>query len=767
MSIQDIATHVKNNGWVEFGSKANADEFAKSDIAKGLERYSNTGFAVKGYNPYAAPKANAKQSRAPAKPTPEPAQSAQPQPSQSISMLGEAVPPLPKEEQAHHQGAPLNRQEVGRLNSLMQNMPQNDQERIQTLFSVKDYDGIRKMIRDNTADEKINRNDIESAKNIAEILMSYPKAMQSAKGGARFSLSQLKNILVNGRLADINRMNNALASRLRENGENPHRVMNLPARWEEPAVEGEVQEAERNKQPYNANQLEAPAIESEHLSSDEFLQTLNHTERGFMEYLDDVFDNVKLGFNDVMQYLNDKRNKIFDKRMEYVISKGVEGLPGAFYTDGGKMVLNEVPSQEVQSAWTTLLGMRKNFGASLANAPEEYKNEYLRVEKIVKDYLRPTITEQCKKNESYRRLSYAITGLEQIADKANEYERRVSEEGRRSGAKSYRDVSAEKRQALEGSATAWAGVLQNDVKPSSKPKQNAKPVNKPAQQEENAPAYGSDVAENVARMANGGNREAWIDNAAEQKANESTEAIKIDEMSTTPNDDVAQNIADGQKAIADVMKNHKEVVNAMYRPEVGGIDFVYGEVGTDAKKHKDGYGIAKIQYKHGDKAVQMIPEVIAKGKYEPSNYNDRAYFLHNGYRAVVRFTWDGNKKTWLVTNFLDKKIKNPDSADDFVRSAPTTDDTISSSEQSSLTSTIPQNQQNVKEKKSIIERKTQAKQQDSNSMRKELIEQAAANEDTWVNSKKSELHLEDDNDTVVKLTPQELKYYHDLIKKVW
>lgn len=50
-------------------------------------------------------------------------------------------------------------------------------------------------------------------------------------------------------------------------------------------------------------------------------------------------------------------------------------------------------------------------------------------------------------------------------------------------------------------------------------------------------------------------------------------------------------------------------------------------------------------------------------------------------------------------------------------------------------------------------------------MRKELIEQAAANEDTWVNSKKSELHLEDDNDTVVKLTPQELKYYQDLARK--
>ena len=219
-----------------------------------------------------------------------------------------------------------------------------------------------------------------------------------------------------------------------------------------------------------------------------------------MQYLNDVFDDIKLGFNDVMQYLNDKRDKIFDKRMEYVVSKGVEGLSGAFYTDSGKMVLNEVPSQEVQSAWTTLLGMRKNFGASLANAPEEYKNEYLRVEKIVKDYLRPTITEQCKKNESYRRLSYAITGLEQIADKANEYERRVSEESRRSGAKSYRDVSAEERQAVEGSATAWAGVLQNGIKP-SKPKRN-KPVDKSRRlnppsgiTEDNSRSYGEEPAQ--------------------------------------------------------------------------------------------------------------------------------------------------------------------------------------------------------------------------------------------------------------------------------
>lgn len=73
----------------------------------------------------------------------------------------------------------------------------------------------------------------------------------------------------------------------------------------------------------------------------------------------------------------------------------------------------------------------------------------------------------------------------------------------------------------------------------------------------------------------------------------------------------------------------------------------------------------------------------------------------------------------------------------------------------SSNSTIPQNQDKGNENPNTS----------NEPMRKDLIEQAAANEDTWVNSKKSELHLEDDNDTVVKLTPQELKYYRDLVKK--
>lgn len=75
------------------------------------------------------------------------------------------------------------------------------------------------------------------------------------------------------------------------------------------------------------------------------------------------------------------------------------------------------------------------------------------------------------------------------------------------------------------------------------------------------------------------------------------------------------------------------------------------------------------------------------------------YFIFNGYRAVVRLTWDGKKKTWLVTNFLDKKIKNPDDTDAFVRSVSTADGTISPSEQdSSVDSSIPQQKTKRNEK---------------------------------------------------------------------
>ena len=172
-----------------------------------------------------------------------------------------------------------------------------------------------------------------------------------------------------------------------------------------------------------------------------------------------MFDNLQLGFNDVLEYLRARQKDIFNKRMESVIQQGPQGLTGAFYTNGGKMVVDNNMPQEVQNAWNQLLSMRKNFGASLANSTAEIQNEYMRVESVVKDYLTTAVTEQCKNNVSWRKLNYAITGLEAIADKARRYERSVSEEGKRGSTKSYRDVSAEEGQAIEDSAVAWSGVI--------------------------------------------------------------------------------------------------------------------------------------------------------------------------------------------------------------------------------------------------------------------------------------------------------------------
>ena len=72
--------------------------------------------------------------------------------------------------------------------------------------------------------ESASRDDIQSAKEVAQILMGNPKVMHSTRGTS-FSLNRLNDILANGSLSDINRMNNALAKNIRDNGENPYRVI--------------------------------------------------------------------------------------------------------------------------------------------------------------------------------------------------------------------------------------------------------------------------------------------------------------------------------------------------------------------------------------------------------------------------------------------------------------------------------------------------------------------------------------------------------------
>lgn len=484
-----------------------------------------------------------------------------------------------------------------------------------------------------------------------------------------------------------------MAQNLRDKGINPLEVLNqniekpntLPAvqgermpstdvQREEPAIEGIEGTVEdtvitppyNGKPAYNENQLEAPAIESDHLNSEDFLAGLSPVERGFMEYLDKMFDNLQLGFNDVLEYLRARQKDIFNKRMESVIQQGPQGLTGAFYTNGGKMVVDNNMPQEVQNAWNQLLSMRKNFGASLANSTTEIQNEYLRVESVVKDYLTTTVTEQCKNNVSWRKLNYAITGLEAIADKARRYERSVSEEGKRGSTKSYRDISAEEGQAIEDSAVAWSGAIHQYGTTETRLRSFLNTL-------------GSNFTKNNHGMA--------LRAKTKYKGQPMNKAGRIEAL-----------IRDGGR----VEERGKEY-------------FAVAPNGNEVKVNKGEHNYYKWLRQNGfaqqDRAPEGAPQLAKNNGVTEDSY--RTY---------------------------QPEYNGEESHEEYVKK-----------EESTKGQTKPQSNDNPNAS--------------NEPMRKELIEQAAANEDTWVNSKKSELHLEDDNDTVVKLTPQELKYYRELVKK--
>lgn len=861
--MRRIVSTALNNGQVTFATKKAADIFASSPIGQTMERQGKTFKVTDNFKMNEQVNAisqqvysdNTARNKTVSNGVMADAAAA------NRELNGQARPPIQQNDSM------LTDEDRGRLSSVMPNLPPQVQQQIQEALAENDIKSVRLLLDEATNSTPLNaETDIEKAKAITRALLQNPEATTSWDGNGAVRTAAIEGFINSNNLDGLNRANKYMAQNLRDKGIDPLEVLNqniekpntLPAvqgermpstdvQREEPAIEGTVEDTVitppyNGKPAYNENQLEAPAVESDHLNSEDFLAGLSPVERGFMEYLDKMFDNLQLGFNDVLEYLRARQKDIFNKRMESVIQQGPQGLTGAFYTNGGKMVVDNNMPQEVQNAWNQLLSMRKNFGTSLANSTTEIQNEYLRVESVVKDYLTTTVTEQCKNNESWRKLNYAITGLEAIADKARRYERSVSEEGKRGSTKSYRDVPAEEGQAIEDSAVAWSGAIHqygttetrlrsflntlgsNFTKNNhgmalrAKTKYKGQSMNKAGRvealirdggrveergkeyfavspngdetkvtkgehnyykwlrqngfaQQDRAPEGAPQLAEN-----NGVTEDSYRAYQPEYNGKENyKEDVENEESAEYPHLDFtkdntpawivpdkslnkiseSENIERGTQAVQHCLESKKDVPHAMYRKEVGAIDFVYGKEGTDKKKHKDGFGLSKILLKHGQEAIDKIPEVLAKGKYEPSEYKDRAYFIFKNYRAVVRLTWDGKRKIWLVTNFEDKKIKNPDSADAFVRSAPTNDGTISPSKQDSSNSTIPQNQDKGNENPKVS----------NEAMRKELIEQAAANEDTWVNSKKSELHLEDDNDTVVKLTPQELKYYRELVKK--
>ncbi|MDR2488736.1 MAG: hypothetical protein LBD42_04515 [Desulfovibrio sp.] len=140
-----------------------------------------------------------------------------------------------------------------------------------------------------------------------------------------------------------------------------------------------------------------------------------------------------------------------------------------------------------------------------------------------------------------------------------------------------------------------------------------------------------------------------------------------------------ENASMGLDAMNRVIAEQTDVLDAMYRPEVGGISFYWGTPGK-GKKFKGGSGVAHIiekrnaQGQEGEAVARKMAEVIAYGEigpaYGPPNWV-RRNVTHDGHTAVLSlYKWD-NQETWLFTGWEDNESAPSQQAEVHVSGLPT------------------------------------------------------------------------------------------------
>lgn len=493
-----IRQHVQKNGWVEFGSKENADEFARTDYGKTLERVSNTRFV--------SPDFNAITGRVEQR-TAQPQQVAQPAPQPTVqNKVQSDVASTDGQKIANN--AAVNNTTVGNLLSSIPNsaislaktLSQNpaavsyngnnvDLNKLNNSIKnndIKTINGFNAHMMNNMRKNNVSLDDVVKAhlpvaKDTAMRLSKIPEAITGAAGN-RVDLRGLQEAINNNDLSRINAISEKMAENLRSNRVSPYLAMRDTESVEEaptgsilPAVqgnrapstdvqdlgwrvEGEVESPIAPPAPYTEAQLEAPAIESERdtLTSQEFLGKLNNVERQFMEYLDSVFDNTGVAFVDIMQHLNSQRNSL--------LGKAIEMFKNGYAVDS--VVFSRMNDTQ-RSALVNYRRMLDVYGNSLTNADRDVIDEFTRLDNIINEYLAPMAHNYLINNNvlNYRGIDNAIKGLEGIAAKAREYEQIKVSEGYREGrATGNKVVPREDEEAISGSATAWGNVLHQTQK---------------------------------------------------------------------------------------------------------------------------------------------------------------------------------------------------------------------------------------------------------------------------------------------------------------
>ena len=89
-----------------------------------------------------------------------------------------------------------------------------------------------------------------------------------------------------------------------------------------------------------------------------------------------------------------------------------------------------------------------------------------------------------------------------------------------------------------------------------------------------------------------------------------------------------------------------EAVGALHHKDIGDIDLVWGKEGTG---HSDGYGLSKL-VKYHPEVLDDLQEILNDMRVVSSSKN-RVNLESETHKAGVRLTWDGERKSWLLTAF--------------------------------------------------------------------------------------------------------------------
>lgn len=122
-----------------------------------------------------------------------------------------------------------------------------------------------------------------------------------------------------------------------------------------------------------------------------------------------------------------------------------------------------------------------------------------------------------------------------------------------------------------------------------------------------------------------------------------------------------QNYLNVRRGVRWAVNNKSDVNDICYRKEVGFISIPYGSTGSKKGVFEDGYGLSKILRKHGNKAINIIPEMLVYGTIEnhPSGNIDKRMIKYKNHEMYLTkrpglFARPQKNRAWIITNY------NPD-----------------------------------------------------------------------------------------------------------